>query len=47
MSPKALVDRVFRDIAVGRDEILPGKVGLLPILMRIAPAFAARQVARS
>jgi uncharacterized oxidoreductase len=47
MSPKALVERVFRDIAAGRDEILPGKVALLPILMRIAPSFAARQVAES
>jgi uncharacterized oxidoreductase len=47
MSPKALVERVFRDIAVGRDEIFPGKVGLLPMLMRIAPGFAARQVAGS
>ena len=47
MSTKELVDRVFRDITNGKDEIYPGKVGLLPLLMRIAPSFAARQVAQS
>ncbi len=47
MSSKALVDRVFRDIANGRDEIFPGQVGLLPTLMRIAPSFAAGLVAKS
>jgi uncharacterized oxidoreductase len=45
MSPKVLVDRVLRDIARGRDEILPGLVGVLPLLMRLAPSYAARRVA--
>jgi short-subunit dehydrogenase involved in D-alanine esterification of teichoic acids len=45
MSPATLVDRVLRDIARGRDEILPGLVGVLPWLMRLAPAYAARRVA--
>ncbi len=47
MSPEALVDQVMRDIAHGKDEILPGKVRLLPMLMRLAPALAARVVAES
>ena len=34
--PETLVGRVWRDIERGRDEILPGKVGLLPLLMRLA-----------
>jgi uncharacterized oxidoreductase len=45
MSPTVLVDRVLRDIARGRDEILPGMVGFLPWLMRLAPDYAARRVA--
>jgi uncharacterized oxidoreductase len=45
MSPKVLVDRVLRDIARGRDEILPGLVCVLPLLMRLAPSYAARRVA--
>jgi uncharacterized oxidoreductase len=45
MPPAALVDRVLRDIARGRNEILPGNVRLLPMLMRIAPLLAARIVA--
>jgi uncharacterized oxidoreductase len=45
MSPAVLVSRVLRDIARGRDEILPGMVGLLPLLMRLAPSYAARRVA--
>jgi uncharacterized oxidoreductase len=45
MAPEALVDRVLHDIARGRDEILPGMVGLLPLLMRLAPSYAARRVA--
>ncbi len=47
MSPETLVDRVLRDIARGRDEILPGMVGLLPLLMRLAPSYAARRVAET
>ena len=34
MSADALVGRALSDIAKGRDESLPGKVGLLPIMMR-------------
>ena len=45
MSPGTLVGRVLRDIERGRDEILPGTVGLLPLLMRLAPSYAARRVA--
>jgi uncharacterized oxidoreductase len=45
MPPETLVDRVLRDIVRGRDEILPGMVGLLPWLMRLAPSYAARRVA--
>ena len=47
MSPETLVDRVLRDIARGRDEILPGLVGLLPLLIRLAPSYAARRVAET
>jgi uncharacterized oxidoreductase len=47
MSADALVRRVLRDIANGRDESLPGKVGLLPILMRLAPSYIARRVAET
>ena len=47
MSADALVGRVLRDIRNGRDEILPGKVGLLPILMRLFPSYAARRVAKT
>jgi uncharacterized oxidoreductase len=47
MSPAALVDQVIRDIAHGKDEILPGKVRLLPMLMRLAPSLAARVVAKT
>ncbi|MGA7432674.1 MAG: SDR family NAD(P)-dependent oxidoreductase [Xanthobacteraceae bacterium] len=45
MSPETLVGRVLRDIDRGRDETLPGKAGLLPLLMRLAPSYAARRVA--
>ena len=45
MSPETLVGRVLPDIERGRDEILPGKIGLLPLLMRLAPSYAARRVA--
>ena len=47
MSPAALVDQVMRDISRGKDEIMPGKVRLLPMLMRLAPSFTARLVAES
>jgi uncharacterized oxidoreductase len=47
MSTSALVDRVLRDIRNGRDESLPGKVGLLPIMMRLAPSYVARRVAQT
>jgi uncharacterized oxidoreductase len=45
MSADVLVDRVLRDLRLGRDEILPGKVGLLPILLRVIPSYVARRVA--
>jgi uncharacterized oxidoreductase len=47
MPAPALVERALRDIARGRDESLPGQVGLLPIMMRLAPGYIARRVARS
>jgi hypothetical protein len=47
MSPEALVDQVMRDMAHGKDEILPGKVRLLPMLIRLAPSLAARIVSES
>src|ERR1700733_7085892 len=47
MSVEALADRVLHDIENGRDQILPGKVGLLPILMRLLPSYAARRVAET
>ena len=45
MSPGMLVNRVLHDIVRGRDEILLGTVGLLPLLMRLAPPYTARRVA--
>jgi uncharacterized oxidoreductase len=45
MSPNALVERVLRDIRFGRDEILPGKVALLPVLLRLVPSYVTRRVA--
>jgi uncharacterized oxidoreductase len=47
MSTDALVDRVLRDIRNGRDEIMPGMVGLLPLLMRLAPSYIARRLAET
>ena len=47
MSADALVGRALSDIAKGRDESLPGMVGLLPIMMRLAPSFIARRVAET
>jgi len=47
MSAEALVERVLRDIDRGRDEILPGNVGLVPMMMRLAPRYIARRVAES
>jgi len=47
MSAASLVDGVLREIARGKDEILPGKVRFLPTLMRLAPTFVARVVAES
>jgi uncharacterized oxidoreductase len=45
MSAGALVERVLRDIDHGRDEILPGNVGLLPLMIRLAPKYVASRVA--
>jgi len=47
MSPVSLVDGVLREIARGKEEILPGRVRFLPTLMRLAPTLAARVVAES
>jgi hypothetical protein len=46
MSPEALVEHVMRD-RNGKEEILLGKVRLLPLLMRLALSLAARVVAES
>ena len=45
MSPETLLNRVLHDIVRSRDKIQPGTVGLLPLLMRLAPSYAARRVA--
>lgn len=45
LSPAAVVDETLRGIARGRDEVFVGQVGWLPLLMRIAPRYAARRVA--
>ena len=47
LSPDALVRQVLRDASRGRDEVLPGSVRWLPLLLRVAPRFAERMVARS
>jgi uncharacterized oxidoreductase len=47
MSVESLVDASLRGITLGKDEILPGQVAMLPVLMRIAPSFAANLVAKS
>ena len=45
ISPASLVYKVMRDISRGKDEIMPGKVPSLPMLMRLAPSRTARLVA--
>jgi len=47
MPVATLVELSLRGIGSGRDEILPGQVALLPMLMRIAPGFAANLMARN
>jgi uncharacterized oxidoreductase len=47
MSVENLVEASLRGIMLGKDEIYPGQVALLPALMRIAPSFAAKLVAKS
>jgi uncharacterized oxidoreductase len=47
MAPAAVVDATLRRIAKGRVEIFVGEVRWLPLLMRIAPRFAARLVAKT
>ena len=47
LSPDALVRQVLRDASRGRDEVLPGSVRWLPLLLRVAPRFTERMVARS
>lgn len=45
LAPAAVVDETLRAIARGRDEVFVGQVRWLPLLMRIAPRYAARLVA--
>ena len=47
LSPDSLVGQVLRDAARGRDEVLPGVVRWLPLLLRLAPRLTERMVARS
>ena len=47
LAPATVVDETLRGIARGHDEIFVGQVRWLPLLMRIAPRYAARIVARS
>ncbi|MGH8606043.1 MAG: SDR family oxidoreductase [Gammaproteobacteria bacterium] len=47
MAPAAVVDATLRAIAQGRVEIFVGEVRWLPLLMRIAPRFAARLIAKT
>lgn len=48
---KLPVEQVVRaaldGVAASRHEVLPGKVGILPMLLRLAPGFAERLVAKS
>ncbi len=46
LAPEALVRQVLRDAARGRDEVLPGAVRWLPLLLRLAPGLAERMVGR-
>ncbi|MCA1853961.1 MAG: SDR family NAD(P)-dependent oxidoreductase [Beggiatoa sp.] len=47
MAPAAVVDATLRAIAQGRVEIFVGEIRWLPLLMRIAPRFAARLIAKT
>ncbi len=47
LSPDALVRQVLRDAFRGRDEVLPGAVRWLPLLLRLAPRLTERMVGRS
>ncbi len=47
LSADALVRQVLREASRGRDEVLPGTVRWLPLLLRLAPGFAERMVGRS
>ncbi len=47
MSPSAVVEETLRGLARGADEIFVGRVRWLPLLMRMAPGYAARVVASS
>jgi len=47
LAATAVVDETLRAIARGRDEILVGQVRWLPLLMRIAPRYAARLIANT
>ena len=45
--PQAVVEATLRAVARGRDEMLIGETRWLPALLRLAPATAARIVART
>jgi uncharacterized oxidoreductase len=47
LSPAAVVEATLRGIGRGHDEIFVGQVRWLPLLMRIAPRYAARLVANT
>ncbi len=47
LSPDALVREVLRAASRDRDEVLPGAVRWLPLLLRLAPRFTERMVGRS
>ena len=47
MAPRAVVDATLACIARGRDECFVGQVRWLPLLMRLAPRFAARLIAET
>ena len=47
MAPRAVVDETLACIARGRDECFVGQVRWLPLLMRLAPRFAARLIAKT
>ena len=47
MSAKAVVDETLLAASKGVKEVYPGRARMLPLLLRVAPSFAERLVARS